>query len=196
MIGFIRGTLAHKSDEWIFLDVGGVGYRLFVSKNSLMELPDIGQQTKLFTYLHIREDIMHLFGFCSELEKTMFERLIGVDKIGPRIALAILSAFSVDTVQQAIVAGDVGLLTTIPGIGKKGAQRIILELREKLELDELDFIPTAENSKTSELRGEVREALCILGYSPAEISKALKNIELNSALEIEEYIKLALKELT
>lgn len=196
MIGYVRGTVAHKGEDSMIIDVGGVGYVLLVSRTTLTGSPQIGSEAKLFTHLHVREDLMQMFGFATEAEKSMFERLISVDKIGPKLAVAILSAFPVSALQQAIMFSDVEMLTSISGIGKKGAQRIILELREKMELADFDFEPLSVDGKPDERLADVREALKSLGYGSAEIARALSLMEITAQTSTESFIKAALKELS
>ena len=195
MIGFIEGLVAEKSIDHVIINVGGIGYRLFVSGTSLAEVPSIDESVRLFTHLHIRDDIMHLYGFTTKAEKASFERLLSVGKIGPKIALSILSSFPVATLQQAILTSDVDLLTSVPGIGKKGAQRIILELREKMDLEEFDVEFGRRLESGDDRLLNAGKALKSLGYSGSEISQVFRDMDITPDMTIEACIKTALKKL-
>lgn len=195
MIAFLRGRLEDKTASSVDVDVAGVGYRLSMSNNSLAAMPPLGEPVFIYTYLHVREDALQLFGFASSPERGLFEKLIGVSGIGPKVALAVLSAFDVDSLKHAIVSEDVALITSIPGIGKKNAQRLILELKEKLDLPETGLIaPAAAVDKSA--YDEARGALASLGYSPSEAKKALDGfVPDGEGVTVELLIKHALKKL-
>lgn len=195
MIAFLRGRLEDKNSGMVDVDVNGVGYRVLMSNNSLAAMPARGEPVFVYTYMHVREDVLQLFGFISVAERELFEKLITVSGIGPKVALAILSAFDVDSLKQAIVGEDIALITSIPGIGKKNAQRLILELKEKLSLPEVGLIPAASLKDRSAYE-EARGALIGLGYSSAEARKALDNFTLDgNGVSVETLIKHALKNL-
>lgn len=195
MIAFLRGKLEDKNTGSVDIDVNGVGYRVLVSNNSLAVMPPRGEPVFVYTYTYVREDVLQLFGFFSVAERELFEKLITVSGIGPKVALAILSAFDVDSLKHAIIGEDIALITSIPGIGKKNAQRLILELKEKLSLPEAGFIPTVP-AKDRSAYEEARGALLSLGYSSAEAKRALDGFESNGdKVSIEALIKHALKNL-
>ncbi len=179
MIAHIEGTLSDKGIDYVVIDAGGVGFELSVSANTLSNCPSNGEHLKLHTYLAVREDAMELFGFATKEEKKMFLRLIGVSGIGPRTALGILSALSVHDISVALVTGDANTLAKAPGIGKKTAQRLVLELKDKVDNDELTsaaspgtaFIPAAQSAEA-----EAIEALMALGYPSNEAAKAVSAV--------------------
>lgn len=197
MIAFLRGRLEDKSPGTVDIDVNGVGYRVFMSNNSIAAMPQRDEPVFVYTYTHVREDVLQLFGFISVAERELFEKLISVSGIGPKVALAILSAFDVDSLKQAIISEDIALITSIPGIGKKGAQRLVLELKEKLTLPEAGLtaaVPAKDRSQYDEARG----ALLSLGYTSAEAKKALDGFApdvTGAGVTVEALIKHALRNL-
>ncbi|MDO8886707.1 Holliday junction branch migration protein RuvA [Candidatus Oleimmundimicrobium sp.] len=193
MIAYLEGKIKEKGTDKIVVDVNGIGFEVFVSSNSLRNLPEKGEIAGVHTYLHVREDILQIFGFNSLEEKEMFLNLLSVSKIGPKIALSILSALSLDSLRKAIIMGDLEMITAIPGIGKKGAQRLILELKEKLELP--DFFENIPEQVNNSAYIEARDALVNLGYSTMEAAKALEGCLNKNNLSAEEMIKFALKKL-
>lgn len=197
MIAFLRGKIAEKTLQGLMLEVDGVGYELLMSTNCLAKMPPEGGEAHVFTYLHVREDLMQLFGFCGKAEKELFEQLISVSGIGPKVALAVLSAFSVSTLKKAILTNDVDLITAIPGIGKKSAQRLILELKEKLSLPELEVVQSSNSSSSSKsIYSEARAALISLGYSAAEATASLEAFPYGPhEVSVEELVKHGLKNL-
>lgn len=195
MIAFLRGRLEDKGIGYADLDVNGVGYRVSMSNSSLAVMPAKGGPVFIYTYTYVREDSLQLFGFASAGERGLFEKLITVSGIGPKVALAILSAFDVDSLKQAIVNEDIALITSIPGIGKKNAQRLILELKEKLASPEIGLIP-AVSAKDRSAYEEARSALLSLGYSPAEANKSLEGFAADGdGVIVESLVKHALKNL-
>jgi Holliday junction DNA helicase RuvA len=134
MIAQLAGALAHKSPEHIIVDVQGVGYQVFVSLNSFYRLPEPGNRVDLLIHTHVREDALQLYGFMDRQEKDLFQLLIGISGIGPRLGLNILSGMRADELQEALEAGDLARLVAIPGVGKKTAERLVLELRDKVKL--------------------------------------------------------------
>ena len=195
MIAFLRGRLEDKDIGSVDIDVSGVGYRVLMSNNSIAAMPLRGEPVFVYTYMHVREDVLQLFGFVSVAERELFEKLITVSGIGPKVALAILSAFDVDSLKQAIIGEDVALITSIPGIGKKNAQRLILELKEKLSLPETGLVPTI-STKDRSMYEEARSALLSLGYSSAEAKKAMDGFAPDGdGVSVEAIIKHALKNL-
>ena len=191
MIGFLEGTLAGKTTDGCLLNVGGVGYRLTCSTTTMAALPADGQSCRLWTYLHVREDLLSLFGFESESEQRMFEALLGVGGVGPKVAVQMCSAFSAESFRRALVAQDSTSIASVPGIGKKTAARILLELKDKLGTAELEVSSTAGDVLT-----KARSALENLGYSPGEVRVALGNVDTSEDNTIEDVIKTALKVLS
>ena len=172
MIGYLDGTLAARQPHGVFLEVGGVGYRLSCSATTLATLPPAGERCRLFTHLHVREDMLALYKFASEAEQDIFEALLGVSGIGPKVALGICSAFSPDALRRALVTDDVAALASVPGIGKRTAQRMVLELKEKLALPDLQVAGPAQGAAAG-----ARSALENLGYSPSEVRAALNDLD-------------------
>lgn len=184
MIGRLRGTLAAKHLDRLVLDVGGVGYEIHVSPRTLADMPSVGEDIVLHTHLHVREDAMVVFGFPTEAGQQMFRVLLGAPGVGPRVALAMLSTLDTDGVHTAIVTEDVDVLATVPGIGKRTAQKIVLELKSKLG----DVVTVGSGSHD---RSKVREALEGLGYGPSEISDAVAGVPAD--LSVEDQVRLALR---
>ena len=168
MIAYISGVLAHKGADAVVVEAGGIGYALAMSTNSLGKMPEVGQPVCVQTYLQVRDDGLSLFGFATPEERDLFEKLIGVSTVGPKMALAALSTFAPDALSHAIMASDVDAVATIPGIGKKKASRIILELQGTLK--------TAEEGVAGQESAVLRAAfedLLSLGYTSAEAELAL-----------------------
>ncbi len=187
MIGRLRGTMVGKLADRIVLDVHGVGYEIAVTPAALVGLPGIGEDAVVHTHLHVREDQLALFGFPSEDEKALFRLLIAVNGVGPKLALTILGTLSPDQLRAAVVAEDTDALTAVPGIGKRSAQKLMLELRPKLEL------PDAELTASGSAIAEVREALEGLGYQAAEIRGVVGALPADAS--VEEMLRLSLQEL-
>lgn len=202
MIGFLRGELVERTLAGeILLDVGGVGYRVLIPNNSLSNLPPIGAQMLVHTHQHVREDVLALYGFLSRDERVCFEALIGAHGVGPSLALAILSSLSPHVLRTALSHDDVDALCLVPGVGKKTAARLVIELKERLEVIDLEGLVTPPGSTNGEgstrepnsTRGEVREALAALGYGPAEISEATRTLADEG--DVSAMLKLALARL-
>ena len=198
MFYYVNGTVAHTAPFLAVIDCGGVGYACRTTNNTLARLKK-GEKAKLYTYLNVREDAMELYGFYSENELNCFQMLIGVSGVGPKAALSILSAATPESLAMSIITGDEKALTVAQGIGKKIAQRIILELKDKLAKGQIS--PGGESyggtgvTVIPENKGsEAAAALAVLGYSTAEIGVALKGIDLES-LALEEIIRQALKKM-
>ncbi len=175
MIAFLRGTLVEKTPAAVYVDVGGVGYLVYLSQASLAKLPDVGDEVRILTHLQVREDAWTLYGFLSLEEKALFERLIGVSGVGPKVALAALSSFAPRTLADAIAAQDVALVSRIPGVGKKTASRIILELKGSFDqgLESL----FGEGDPVAPVDAGLKAAtedLLSMGFTSAEADVALK----------------------
>ena len=200
MIAFLRGVLAVQSQGAVVIDVNGVGYRVLVPESTLSIMPGIGQQVFLNTYLVVREDDMQLYGFKTEQELAMFSLLISVSGIGPKGGLAVLSLYPPEHVQQYIITENVTALTKVPGIGKKTAQRILLELKDKvkaLPITMSEHVQPVAVVGDHNLIKDAENALMALGYGKGEAEKAVKQA-INGGTEMEDLsqlIKLALKNL-
>lgn len=195
MYYYVNGTVAEIGPNLAVIDCGGVGYACATTNYTLAQLKR-GERAKLYTYLHVREEIFDLYGFSTQAELSSFKMLLGVSGVGPKAALAILSSGTPDQLALSIVTGDEKSLTGVPGIGKKIAQRIILELKDKLAKEQTGFdarmgtlSPIPAGGKTQ----EAASALAVLGYSSQEISAALKGVD--AALPVEEMIRIALKKM-
>jgi Holliday junction DNA helicase RuvA len=175
MIGFLRGLLLEKQPNRLLVDVGGVGYDVQVPLSTFYRLPDRGGEVALRVHTHVREDAISLFGFATALELQIFERLIGVSGIGPRLALAVLSGIEVADLTRAVRLGDLARLTAIPGIGRKTAERIILEVKDRLPQAEAAAAGAGDalGGAPSDLRGDLLSALLNLGYHRALAEKAI-----------------------
>ena len=199
MIGFLRGSLAEKGDGYIVIDVNGVGYYVNVPANSSAYLSQEGEEVTVYTSMIVREDDISLFGFSGKGELDLFKKLIGVSGVGPKAAVSILSSFTSDQLKEAIVFEDSKSLTRANGIGKKTAERIVLELKDKFSTADgivgsnADEIAAVDQAFAGG-RGEAINALIALGYSRGEATSALAGIK-ERDLSTEEYIKLALKNL-
>lgn len=194
MYAHIEGIVAEKDHDTIVLDANGVGYLLNVSGATLSMAPAVGERMKLYCILNVREDAMELYGFYSREEKKMYERLRGVNGVGSRTALQILSSMSVRDLSLALISGDAAALTRVPGIGKKTAQRLVLELKDKVDDDQLSgqsaTISPKANAKGPE--AEAIAALISLGYSSAEAAKAVAMVA-DQTDEADKMIYLALR---
>lgn len=176
MIAFLRGALAAKTAQGAVVDVGGVGYGVAMSQASLSRLPGLGEEVRVLTFLQVSESGVALYGFLSEEEKALFERLISVSGVGPKVALAALSTFSPGALADAIASQDVALVQKIPGVGKKTAQRIILELKGSLDQGLEGLFGRSEDPASvidERMRGAT-EALLSMGFTSAEAELALK----------------------
>ena len=196
MFYYVSGTVAHVEPYLAVIDCGGVGYACATTNYTLSQLKK-GERAKLYTYMNVREDAVDLFGFSSQSELHSFKLLLGVSGVGPKAALAILSTNTPANLAMAVVMGDEKALTAVPGIGKKIAQRIILELKDKLAKEQASFGPDTGGSVTltvlpNDKAKEAGAALAVLGYSGSEVAAALKGIDID-ALPLEEIIRQALK---
>jgi Holliday junction DNA helicase RuvA len=189
MIGRISGTLAEKTPPLVLVDVHGVGYEISVPMSSFYNLPELGQPVVLLTHFIVREDAQLLYGFLTQSERATFLELVKISGVGPRTALSILSGLSVNELAQAVTRQDGARLVKVPGIGKKTAERLLLELKGKLGPDLA--LPAA--AQMSDTQGDITQALQALGYSEREAAAALK--ALPADVGVSEGIKLALKSL-
>jgi Holliday junction DNA helicase RuvA len=196
MIALVRGTLSYRSIDHVIIDVGGVGYRLFIPLSTFYSLPETGE-ISLFTHTHVREDALLLYGFLTLEEKDLFVTLIGISGIGPKLAVNILSHIPAGELKRAIVTGDIKRLSGLPGIGKKTAERLVLELKDKIGpvdgLPEAADSSTATRKSTTNLTDDVISALTNLGYKENQARKVLESMELAPNLTMEEALKGALK---
>ena len=194
MISYIKGNLEAKNLDNVVIDVGGIGYKIYMSASSMDKLGEVGNTVKVHTYMRVREDDVSLYGFCTNEELKMFEQLIGVSGVGAKSAISMLSSITPSKFALAVISNDVKTLTKIPGIGPKSAQRIILELKDKLKTEEAIQTNSIE-LKTSIVENnkleEAVQALKVLGYTRQEIESVLAKIEVNT-LTVEDIIRKAL----
>lgn len=194
MYAYIKGNLDTKTNSYVIVEAGGIGYKIFMSLKAIESLGEVGNNVKIYTHYYVREDNISLYGFTSNDELRMFELLLSVSGIGAKSAIAMLSEISPSSFALAVISNDVSKLVKIPGIGNKTAARIILELKDKLKTEE-DIQASEEIEvaiKEDSKNGEVIAALQVLGYTRKEIDKALEKIDMDST-GIEDAIKQALK---
>jgi holliday junction DNA helicase RuvA len=174
MIGSLRGRIASKTPPQLTVDVGGLGYELEAPMSTFFHLPAVGEEVRLLTHLVVREDAHVLYGFATEDERRLFRSLIKVSGVGPRIALALLSGISVSAFAQCVLNEDIGALTRVPGVGRKTAERLIVEMRDRLAAPQAT--PGAPVTAPARAEGEAYGALVALGYRPAEAARLLKAV--------------------
>lgn len=202
MYSYIKGELAEVNTDHIVIDVGGIGYMIYIPAQSLNYLPGIGEILKVHTYLYMREDAMILYGFLTKDDLEMFKLLITVSGIGPKGGLAVLSTLSSDDLRFAVLSGDSKAISKAPGIGSKTAQRVIIDLKDKLSLeDAFEKKLEHENEKinvssNSQVKNDAVMALNALGYSSTESLKAVSKVEITDDMDVEDVLKAALKHMS
>lgn len=197
MITYIRGELVAYENDKVIVDVGGVGYGIHMSQQTMGMLPQTGNEVKIHTYMNVKEDAMQLFGFLTRDDLQVFKLVIGVSGIGPKGGLSILSELAPDELRFAVMTGDAKAISAAPGIGKKTAEKLIIELKDKLSIEDIlthAAEPDANGSagNTNEIQSEAIQALVALGYSSSESLKAVKRVDLTDA-NVEDVLKEALK---
>ncbi len=203
MISYIKGELTDVTEQSIVLECAGIGYEIAVPVSTLTELPPVGNEVKIHTYLYVREDAVNLYGFLTKEDLYIFKLLIGVNGIGPKGALGILSAITPDELRFAILADDVKTIAKAPGIGSKTAQKLIIELKDKLKLSDVFEQSLAAKAKgvemmetvNQDIRSEAVQALASLGYSLSEATKAVGKVEITADTTVEQLLKDALKKI-
>jgi Holliday junction DNA helicase RuvA len=193
MIAHLAGTLKRKSPETVVIDVHGVGFAVLLSLHSFYRLPEPNKPVELLTYTHVREDALQLFGFVDDGERALFLLLIGVAGVGPKLALNILSGMPAEELVVALDAGDVARLVSIPGVGRKTAERLVLELREKMSLHKARI---EAPSQPSGVEAEAVSALLNLGYRRADAERAVKAAASSGTSDLERVIREALRRLS
>lgn len=202
MYSYIKGELAEVNTDHIVIDVGGIGYMIYIPAQSLNYLPGIGEVLKVHTYLYMREDAMILYGFLTKDDLEMFKLLITVSGIGPKGGLAILSTLSSDDLRFAVLSGDSKAISKAPGIGSKTAQRVIIDLKDKMSLeDAFEKKLEHENEKinvssNSQVKNDAVMALNALGYSSTESLKAVSKVDITEDMDVEDVLKAALKHMS
>lgn len=194
MFAYIKGSLEMKSSGYIVIDINGLGYKVFMSQNNIDTIGELHDIIKVFTYVKVREDDISIFGFKTQEELKMFELLISVSGVGAKSALVMLSCIEPSDFAIAVISNDVKVLTKVPGIGNKSAQRIILELKDKLKEEQLEEKLKDSSKKTKDNSENINEAisgLMVLGYSKKDIEKAFEHLDIDN-LSIEDLIKKGL----
>lgn len=199
MISYIRGELAAIEEEKVIVDVNGIGYGIYMPGHAMGYLPPLGEEVKIHTYLNVREDAMQLFGFLTRDDLNVFRLVIGVSGIGPKGGLSILSHLSPDELRFAVMAHDVKAISAAPGIGKKTAEKLIIELKDKLSVEDIlernqeDAGKVSTGTAANEVQAEAVQALTALGYGSTEAMKAVKKVKPEEAATVEDVLKQALK---
>jgi len=201
MIGYIKGELAEVKENYVVIEAGNIGYEVYLPVSSITELPPKNSTVKVYTYLHVREDAFCLYGFLSKDDLEMFKLLITVNGIGPKVALGILSAVTADDLRFAVLAQDSRMIAKAPGVGKKTADKIIFELKDKIKPESV-ILQKIENQagdiNTGSIYGkrdEAVQALMALGYSSSEAYKIISQIDITENMSTEDILKLCLKRL-
>ncbi len=198
MYAFFKGKLAYVGEDNVILDVHDVGYRILLAPASMAYLPSLGEEVKLYTYTSVREDAIWLYGFLNQDDLDIFKKLITVSGIGPKGGMSVLSVMNADALRFAIISGDAKAIAKAPGIGAKTAQRVILELKDKVSIEdtlvnrEINGAPLTGSSQSGNSQ-EALEALIALGYASSEALRAIKSVPNASELDVETLLKAALK---
>lgn len=203
MIAYLKGEVVEIEEDKLILECGTIGYNISMPASALDGTLRPGQEVKIHTHLHVREDAMQLYGFLTRDDLKMFRMLLGVSGIGPKAALGILSGLSADELRFAVLSDDVKTISRAPGVGKKTAQKMILELKDKLDLQEAFDTKTmhvqeasqAETGDLADARKEAVQALTALGYSGSEALRAVKQVDMSPDMNVEEILKQALKKM-
>lgn len=198
MYAYFRGKIAAKEPELVIVDVNGIGYNIRISAGTASLLPPVGEETKLYTYTSVREDAITLYGFLTKDDLDIFKLLIGVNGIGPKGGQSILSVMSPDDLRFAVISGDAKMIAKAPGIGSKTAQRIILDMKDKVSLEDTLHAGPGEvriDSTVSDSVREAVEALTALGYGVTEATRAVKEVKGAEQMAVEDILKASLKHL-
>lgn len=200
MITYIRGILEGMEEDKVIVDVGGVGYGIYMAGTAMGRLPALGKEVKIHTYLHVKEDLMQLYGFLTRDELRVFRLLIGVSGIGPKGGLGILAQLTPDELRFAVMSKDIKAISAAPGIGKKTAEKLIVELKDKLKIEDvLDHQVEAANGAAEDtvnaqgLQADAVQALTALGYGSTEALQAVRKVEMDESTTVEDLLKGALK---
>lgn len=198
MYSYIKGTLVDMEEDLIVVEANGIGYNIHTTGQTFNYLPSVKEEVKIYTYLYIREDAMMLYGFLTRDDLHVFKLLLGVNGIGPKGALAILSVMTTDDLRFAVLGEDAKAIAKAPGVGAKTAQRLILELKDKLSLEDAfaqksEHVQQQEQGSAKGVKNEALQALAALGYSSSEALKVLNGIEISEDTDVEALLKAALK---
>lgn len=200
MYSYMKGQLVEILEDAIVLEVNQIGYNIYIPVSMIDSFHGIGQEIKIYTYFHVKEDAMKLYGFLTRDDLNIFKLLLGVNGIGPKGALAILTVMTPDDLRFAVLGEDAKTIAKAPGIGTKTAQRLILELKDKLNLEDAFEVKSKHVSEetgnfSSVVKSEAVQALTALGYSSTEALKAVNNVEITEDTTVEEVLKAALKQM-
>lgn len=200
MIAFLKGEIAAVTEDNVIIDTGNIGYNVRISTGTANLLPGVGQEIKLYTYTHIREDVFQLYGFLTRDDMEIFKKLITVNGIGPKGGLAVLSVMSADDLRFAIMSGDAKAISKAPGIGIRTAERIILDLRDKVSIEDTlmakeinHYGNSGQAGSDNQAKNEAVEALVALGYGATEALKAVRKAAVSEEMDTESILKAALK---
>lgn len=198
MYAYIKGEIIDISEDNLILECNNIGYNIRIPLSVAQRLPGIGATVKIYTYTSVREDAFNLFGFLSKDDLEIYKKLIAVNGIGPKGALSILSAMSADDLRFAILSGDAAAIAKAQGVGKKSAERIILELRDKVQFmgsaaTDLEVLTSSDTTAETNAKNEAIEALTSLGYSPSDALRAVRQVELTEDMDAGTILKQALK---
>ena len=197
MIGFVKGRIDEISEENVVVDIGGIGCNVKISSETAAQLSGVNEEVKLYTYTCVREDLFQLYGFLTRDELEIFKKLITVNGIGPKGGLAILSVMSVDNLRFAIIAGDAAAIAKAPGVGKKTAERALLDLKDKVSIEDTfvskEMMQLTEKTVDKQAKNEAVEALTALGYSASDALRAVNMVSFEEDMSVETILKLALK---
>jgi Holliday junction DNA helicase RuvA len=199
MIDYIKGTLARKEDTVITVEAAGVGYEIWVPLSTYSRLPEVAHTVTVLIYFHVREDIHRLYGFATEPERHIFKSVIGINKIGPKVGLSILSQLSVAHIVESVRTGEASWFASVSGIGPKTAQRIVMELKDRLDIHcDTGALPagsTEDAGADSAIRKEAFAALCALGYNEKQVQQALRQTaaEIETGASVEQWVRRGLQ---
>jgi Holliday junction DNA helicase RuvA len=192
MIASVRGTVLFIGLDHLVVEANGIGYHIFAPRTVLAQIGEVGSETRLYTHLHVREDILALYGFSSSDQRYLFDTLLGVSGIGPKVALSLLSSAPSDDLRRIIAAGDVAQLSRVPGIGKKTAERLVLELKGKIDIKGLPAASAATPAQIN-ANADLSDMLVSLGFSASEANAAIAALPADAPTEFEERLRLALR---
>lgn len=201
MIAYLKGTVAEVTETRVVVEVNQIGFQIYISLRDAQAMPRRGEEVQIYTYLNVKEDAMQLFGFLDEDDLEMYKLLLNVSGIGPKAALGVLSVLTADDLRFAVLADDVKAISRAPGIGAKTAQKLILELKDRLKLEDAfekklaSQAGKAEQAGFDDARSEAVEALTALGYSATDALKAVRRAETTDDMDTETILKLALKQM-
>ena len=196
MIGYLKGEVAGIYEDRVIVETGGIGYNIFMNASSIALIDGLGSFVKVYTYMAVREDAISLYGFITKDDLDFFKLLITVNGVGPKAALSVLSVMTTDQLRFAILASDAKSISKTPGIGNKTAERIILDLKDKINLEtvvDMEVVSSANDDNLSVIRNEAAQALVTLGYSSANSYRAVREADISHDDDVEAVIKKALK---